>query len=56
MFKCINDNEFKKLQIYLDQEGGDLTLALGRYNGTRGQWHYPERVLQAAARWRNEHD
>lgn len=44
------------LRHYLDQEGGDLTLALGRYNGTRGQWHYPERVLQAAARWRNEHD
>ena len=44
------------LRHYLDQENGDLTLALGRYNGTRGQAHYPERVLQAAARWRTDHD
>lgn len=26
MFKCINDNEFKKLQIYLDQEGGKVDV------------------------------
>jgi soluble lytic murein transglycosylase-like protein len=44
------------LRHYLDQEKGDLTLALGRYNGTRGQPHYPEQVLQAAARWRQAQD
>jgi soluble lytic murein transglycosylase-like protein len=44
------------LRHYLDQEKGDLTLALGRYNGTRGQWSYPQRVLEAARRWRMSHD
>jgi soluble lytic murein transglycosylase-like protein len=44
------------LRHYLDQERGDLTLALGRYNGTRGETSYPERVLQAAARWRATHE
>jgi soluble lytic murein transglycosylase-like protein len=44
------------LRHYLDTERGELTLALGRYNGTRGLPHYPERVLQAAARWRQSHD
>lgn len=44
------------LRHYLDQEKGDLTLALGRYNGTRGQWAYPQRVLEAAGRWRLSHD
>ena len=44
------------LRHYLTQEKGDLTLALGRYNGTRGQWAYPDRVLEAAARWRLSHD
>ena len=44
------------LRHYLDQERGDLTLALGRYNGTRGGGAYPERVLQAAARWRAIHE
>ena len=44
------------LRHYLDQERGDLTLALGRYNGTRGETSYPERVLQAAARWRAIHE
>jgi soluble lytic murein transglycosylase-like protein len=44
------------LRHYLDREGGDLMLALGRYNGTRGQWGYPQRVLAAASRWRVSHD
>ena len=44
------------LRHYLDQERWDLTLALGRYNGTRGETSYPERVLQAAARWRAIHE
>jgi len=44
------------LRHYLDIEQGDLSLALGRYNGTRGWAHYPERVLQARDRWRTEVD
>jgi soluble lytic murein transglycosylase-like protein len=44
------------LRHYLDLEKGDLTLALGRYNGSRGLPHYPERVLQARAKWRTEVD
>jgi soluble lytic murein transglycosylase-like protein len=44
------------LRHYLDLERGDLTLALGRYNGSRGLPHYPERVLQARAKWRTEVD
>jgi soluble lytic murein transglycosylase-like protein len=44
------------LRHYLDLEQGNLALALGRYNGTRGLPHYPERVLQARARWRSEAD
>ena len=37
------------LAHYLALEDGDLTRALARYNGSRGQTWYPERVLQA---WR----
>lgn len=44
------------LRHYLDMEKGDLVLALGRYNGTRGWPHYPERVLQAREKWRLEID
>lgn len=44
------------LRHYLDREAGDLMLALGRYNGSRGQWGYPERVIAAAQRWRLSHD
>jgi soluble lytic murein transglycosylase-like protein len=44
------------LRHYLDRESGDLMLALGRYNGTRGLWAYPDRVLAAARRWRLSHD
>lgn len=39
------------LRHYLQREGGDLTLALGRYNGSRGQFVYPEAVLSARRQW-----
>ncbi|MFN3829541.1 MAG: lytic transglycosylase domain-containing protein [Tepidimonas ignava] len=39
------------LRHYLDREGGDLFLALGRYNGSRGQAAYPNAVLAARRRW-----
>lgn len=38
------------LRLYLDREGGNLYLALGRYNGSRGRPEYPNAVLSA---WRN---
>lgn len=38
------------LRMYLDMEKGDLFLALGRYNGSRGRAEYPNSVL---ASWRN---
>ena len=40
------------LKYYLDMEGGDLTRALGRYNGSLGKWKYPDKVFQALrVRW-----
>nr|WP_144835595.1 lytic transglycosylase domain-containing protein [Cupriavidus gilardii] len=39
------------LRHYLDREGGDLFLALGRYNGSRGRAEYPNAVLAAWKRW-----
>lgn len=39
------------LRHYLDREQGDLFLALGRYNGSRGQAQYPNAVLGAKKRW-----
>lgn len=39
------------LRMYIDQEGGNLYLALGRYNGSRGQAEYPNAVLAAWKRW-----
>ena len=39
------------LRHYLALEGGNLTLALGRYNGSRGQNAYPRAVLAAQKRW-----
>ena len=39
------------LRHYLDRERGDLFLALGRYNGSRGQAPYPSAVLAAKGRW-----
>ncbi len=38
------------LRMYVDMERGDLYLALGRYNGSRGRPEYPNAVLSA---WRN---
>ena len=38
------------LRMYIDMEGGNLYLALGRYNGSRGRAEYPNAVLAA---WRN---
>ena len=39
------------LRHYLDRERGDLFMALGRYNGSRGQPQYPNAVLSARSRW-----
>ena len=39
------------LRHYLDLEGGDLFLALGRYNGSRGRREYPDAVMRAWRRW-----
>ena len=39
------------LRHYLDVEKGDLFMALGRYNGSRGQVAYPDMVLGARKRW-----
>ena len=38
------------LRMYIDIEKGDLFLALGRYNGSRGRPDYPNAVRAA---WRN---
>ena len=40
------------LRHYLNVESGDLLLALGRYNGSRGQMQYPNAVLAAIKEWR----
>ena len=39
------------LRMYVDMERGDLFLALGRYNGSRGRPEYPNAVLSAWRRW-----
>jgi soluble lytic murein transglycosylase-like protein len=39
------------LRHYLDRERGDLFMALGRYNGSRGRPEYPNAVLAARQRW-----
>jgi soluble lytic murein transglycosylase-like protein len=39
------------LRHYLDVEHGDIFMALGRYNGSRGQAAYPDMVLGARRRW-----
>ncbi len=38
------------LRHYLDIERGDLFMALGRYNGSRGRAAYPDSILAA---WKN---
>ena len=44
------------LRHYLDREKGDLFMALGRYNGSRGQAPYPQAVLSAQQAWRHSVD
>lgn len=40
------------LRMYIDMEGGNLFLALGRYNGSRGRPEYPNAVLTAWNKWK----
>ncbi|KLR58543.1 lytic transglycosylase domain-containing protein [Diaphorobacter sp. J5-51] len=39
------------LRHYLDRERGDLYMALGRYNGSRGKAPYPSAVFAAQRNW-----
>lgn len=39
------------LRLYIDMEQGDLFLALGRYNGSRGKPEYPNAVQSAWKQW-----
>jgi soluble lytic murein transglycosylase-like protein len=39
------------LRHYLERERGDLFMALGRYNGSRGRPEYPNAVFAARQRW-----
>ena len=39
------------LRHYIERERGALFMALGRYNGSRGQPQYPNAVLAAARSW-----
>ena len=43
------------LRMYIDMEGGNLYLALGRYNGSRGKPKYPNAVLAAWKNWEFKH-
>lgn len=43
------------LRMYIDMEKGNLYLALGRYNGSRGRPEYPNAVLAAWKKWEFEH-
>ena len=43
------------LRLYIDMERGDLFLALGRYNGSRGKPEYPNSVLAAFRTWEYQH-
>ncbi|WP_083941298.1 lytic transglycosylase domain-containing protein [Pseudoduganella violaceinigra] len=40
------------LRMYIDMEDGNLYLALGRYNGSRGKPEYPNAVLSAWNKWK----
>ena len=42
------------LRHYLEREKGDVFLALGRYNGSRGRAEYPDLVFGARRQWRAE--
>ena len=39
------------LRHYLDRERGDVFMALGRYNGSRGRAEYPNLVFGARRQW-----
>ncbi len=39
------------LRHYLDREDGNLFMALGRYNGSRGKAPYPNAVIRASRQW-----
>ena len=39
------------MRHYLDIEKGDVVMALGRYNGSRGQAPYPNAVLACRKQW-----
>jgi soluble lytic murein transglycosylase-like protein len=39
------------LRHYIDRERGDLFMALGRYNGSRGKPSYPNAVFAASRNW-----
>jgi len=39
------------LRHYLDRERGDVFMALGRYNGSRGRSEYPNMVFGARRQW-----
>ena len=39
------------LRHYIEREKGDLFLALGRYNGSRGRPQYPDAVFAASRNW-----
>ena len=40
------------LRHYLDRERGDLFMALGRYNGSRGRSPYPDAVFANQRNWK----
>ncbi len=40
------------LRMYINMEKGNLYLALGRYNGSRGRPDYPNAVLSAWNKWK----
>jgi soluble lytic murein transglycosylase-like protein len=42
------------LRMYIDMERGNLYLALGRYNGSRGRPEYPNAVLAAWKNWEHK--
>ena len=44
------------LRHYLDQERGNLFMALGRYNGSRGRAEYPNMVTSAWRTWKGADD
>jgi len=39
------------MRHYLDIEQGDLFMALGRYNGSRGRPEYPNAVFVSRQQW-----